>query len=100
MQSKQYPTGTLSVLAPPKRPTQFLRNISAIEAFIIMLAAEVASALWLASAQPLVAGPQSDLSTRCQVQFREYFAYIGFHRPFAYYQQPGHLGVGFALPNQ
>jgi len=25
---------------------------------------------------------------------------MGFHRPFAYHQQFGNLGIGFALPNQ
>jgi hypothetical protein len=25
---------------------------------------------------------------------------MGFHRPFAYHQQLGNLGIGFALPNQ
>ena len=50
--------------------------------------------------ESLVAGPQRDLSARRKAQFREHTAHIGFHRPFAHHQQPGHLGIGFALPNQ
>src|SRR5450755_3991175 len=50
--------------------------------------------------ESLVTGPQCDLGARRQAYLREHTAHVGFHRPFAYYQQLGHLGIGFALPNQ